>query len=151
MMAKTKYVYVTYIASTPQKVFQAITDPALTRQYWGDMENISDWKPGSPWRHVGPDGRTVRMVGEVIEHAPPRRLVITWAWPQEASDRAKRTRVAFDLEQKDAMVKLTVTHDELEPGSEMERGITEGWPRVLSSLKSFLETGKGLDIWAWKK
>lgn len=146
--AKTKYVYVTYIASTPEKVFRALTEPEITRQYWG-MENVSDWKPGSPWRHT--DGKTLRMVGEVIEHAPPRRLVISWAWPQEASDRTKRTRVAFDLESKEAMVKLTVTHDELEPGSEMERGITEGWPRVLSSLKSFLETGKGLDIWAWKK
>jgi uncharacterized protein YndB with AHSA1/START domain len=91
------------------------------------------------------------MVGEVIEHAPPRRLVISWAWPREADDRAKRTRVAFDLERIDAMVKLTVTHDELEPGSDMERGITEGWPRVLSSLKSFLETGKALDTWAGKR
>jgi uncharacterized protein YndB with AHSA1/START domain len=147
-MAKTKFVYVTYIASTPEKVFQAITEPAVTRQYWG-MENVSDWKPGSPWRHT--DGKTVRMVGEVIEHAPPRRLVISWAWPREADDRAKRTRVAFDLERIDAMVKLTVTHDELEPGSDMERGITEGWPRVLSSLKSFLETGKALDTWAGKR
>ena len=146
--AKTKFVYVTYIASTPEKVFQAITEPAVTRQYWG-MENVSDWKPGSPWRHT--DGKTVRMVGEVIEHAPPRRLVISWAWPKEADDRAKRTRVAFDLERIDAMVKLTVTHDELEPGSDMERGITEGWPRVLSSLKSFLETGKALDTWAGKR
>ena len=91
------------------------------------------------------------MVGEVIEHAPPRRLVISWAWPQETSDRAKRTRVAFDLERVDALVKLTVTHDVLEPGSEMERGFTEGWPRVLSSLKSFLETGKALDTWAGKR
>jgi uncharacterized protein YndB with AHSA1/START domain len=147
-MTKTKFVYVTYIASTPEKVFQAITEPAVTRQYWG-MENVSDWKTGSPWRHI--DGKTVRMVGEVIEHAPPRRLVISWAWPQEASDRTKRTRVAFDLERIDAMVKLTVTHDELEPGSDMERGITEGWPRVLSSLKSFLETGKALDTWAGKR
>jgi uncharacterized protein YndB with AHSA1/START domain len=126
-MAKTKFVYVTYIASTPEKVFQAITEPGLARQYWG-MENVSDWKPGSPWR-----------------------LVISWAWPQEAADRTKRTRVAFDLERIDTMVKLTVTHDELDPGSDMERGITEGWPRVLSSLKSFLETGKPLDTWAGKK
>ena len=87
-MAKTKFVYVTYIASTPEKVFQAITEPAVTRQYWG-MENVSDWKPGSPWRYT--DGKTVRILGEVIEHAPPRRLVISWAWPREADDRAKRT------------------------------------------------------------
>ena len=147
-MAKTKHVYVTYIRSTAEKVFEAITEPAVTRQYWG-MENVSDWKPGSPWRHT--DDKAVRMVGEVIEHAPPRRLVISWAWPQDEANKGKRTRVAFDLERIADMVKLTVTHDELEPGSDMERGITEGWPRVLASLKTFLETGKPLDTWAGKK
>ena len=150
-MSKTTFVYVTYIAATPEKVFQALTEPAVTRQYWG-LENVSDWQPGSPWRHQsGNDSKTVRMLGEVVECAPPRRLVITWASPADAANRAKHTRVAFDIERIENMVKLTVTHDELERGSEMERGITEGWPRVLSSLKTFLETGRPLDTWAGKK
>lgn len=150
-MSKTTFVYVTYIAATPEKVFQALTEPAVTRQYWG-LENVSDWKPGSPWRHQsGNDAKTVRMLGEVVECAPPKRLVITWAFPADAANRAKHTRVAFDIEQIEKMVKLTVTHDELERGSDMERGISEGWPRVLSSLKSFLETGRPLDTWAGKK
>jgi uncharacterized protein YndB with AHSA1/START domain len=150
-MSKTTFVYVTYIATTPEKVFQALTEPAVTRQYWG-LENVSDWKPGSPWRHQsGNDAKTVRMLGEVVECAPPRRLVITWAFPADAANRLKHTRVAFDIEQIEKMVKLTVTHDELERGSDMERGIAEGWPRVLSSLKSFLETGRPLDTWAGKK
>lgn len=149
-MAKSKFLYVTYIRAAQEKIFEALTRGEITRQYWGGFENLSDWKPGSSWRHQ--DGqKAVRILGEVIEHAPPRRLVISWAWPADANNRARHTRVAFDLETVADMVKLTVTHDELEPGSDMERGITEGWPRVLSSLKSFLETGKALDTWAGKR
>jgi uncharacterized protein YndB with AHSA1/START domain len=150
-MSKSTFVYVTYIATTPEKVFQALTEPAVTRQYWG-LENVSDWKPGSPWRHQsGNDAKSVRMLGEVVECAPPKRLVITWAFPADAGNRGRHTRVAFDIERIENMVKLTVTHDELERGSDMERGISEGWPRVLSSLKSFLETGRALDTWAGKR
>jgi uncharacterized protein YndB with AHSA1/START domain len=90
-------------------------------------------------------------VGRVIEFEAPRRLVLTWAAPADADNRAAHTRVTFELEQIESMVRLTVTHDELERGSEMLRGITEGWPRVLSSLKSFLETGKPLPTWAGKR
>jgi uncharacterized protein YndB with AHSA1/START domain len=150
-MSKSTFVYVTYIATTPEKVFEALTEAEVTRQYWG-MENVSDWKKGSPWRSVSGDGaKTLRILGEVVECTPPRRLVITWAFPADAADRKKHARVAFDIERVEKMVKLTVTHDELERGSEMERGITEGWPRVLSSLKTFLETGRPLDTWAEKK
>jgi len=150
-MSKSKFVYVMYIRTTPEKVFRAITEPEVTRQYWS-QENISDWKPGSLWKHVAADGSgTVRLVGEVVEHKPPRRLVITWAFPADAGNKAKHTRVTFDIEPMEDMVRLTVTHDELEPGSDMERGIMDGWPRVLSSLKSFLETGTPLITWAGKK
>jgi uncharacterized protein YndB with AHSA1/START domain len=147
-MSKSKFVYVTYIRTTPEKLFRALTQPEVTRQYW-DNENISDWRLGSPWKHQASDG-TVRLVGEVVEHTPPRRLVLTWALPADAGNKAKHTRVTFDIEPIDDMVRLTVTHDELEPGSEMERSITGGWPRVLSSLKSFLETGTALKTWAAK-
>ena len=150
-MSRSKFVYVVYIRTTPEKVFRALTEPEVTRQYWS-QENISDWKPSSPWKHVAADGSgTVRLVGEVVEHKPPRRLVITWAFPADAANKAKHTRVTFDIAPIEDMVRLTVTHDELEPGSDMERGIMEGWPRVLSSLKSFLETGTPLITWAGKK
>jgi len=149
-MAKSTFLYVTYIRTTPERVYEAITKGEVTRQYW-TLENVSDWKPGSPWQHMDRASGTVRMVGEVIEAAPPRRLVISWAFPADEKNKAKHTRVAFDLEKIGDMVKLTVTHDELEPGSEMDRGIREGWPRVLASMKSFLETGKALDTWAGKK
>ena len=149
-MAKTKFVYVTYIRTTPEKVFEARTKGELTRQYWMH-DNVSDWKVGSPWKHVDKASAQVRIVGEVLESAPPRRLVISWASPADAANKHKHSRVAFDIERVEDMVRLTVTHDELEAGSEMERGITNGWPRVLSSLKSFLETGKPLNVWAGKE
>ena len=92
--------------------------------------------------------RTVELVGEVVEHTPPRRLVITWANASQADDPTKYSRVTFDIVPFDGMVQLTVTHDELEAGSGMAAGISEGWPRVLSSLKSFLETGQAIDVFA---
>lgn len=148
---KTSFVYVTYIRSTPEKVFEAIMQPDMTRRYWGH-ENVSDWKPGSAWEHVrANDERKVNIVGKVVEVLPPTRLVITWASPSEAENPESYSRVSFDVEEYDGMVRLTVTHDELEEGSGMEKGISKGWPIVLSSLKSLLETGHGIDVFAKPK
>ncbi len=145
---KTSFVYVTYIRSTPEKVFEAITRPEIARRYWGH-ENVSDWKPGSDWQHVRANAqRTVELVGKVVECAPPTRLVITWANASQATDPESYSRVTFDVAAYEEMVRLTVTHDELEPGSGMARGIQQGWPIVLSSLKSLLETGQGIDVFA---
>jgi uncharacterized protein YndB with AHSA1/START domain len=148
---KTSFVYVTYIRSTPEKVFEAITKPEIARRYWGH-ENVSDWKPGSQWQHVrANEQRTVELVGQVVEVSPPTRLVITWANASQADDPAARSRVSFDIAPYDDMVRLTVTHDELEAGSGMANGIQKGWPIVLSSLKSLLETGQGMDVFAKPK
>jgi uncharacterized protein YndB with AHSA1/START domain len=147
-MSNEKFVYVIYIAATPEKVWKALLDGEMTRQYWG-RENVSDWKPGSKWEHRGFDeARTVDLVGQVVECVPPRRLVLTWADPADAANKAKHTRVAIDIEMVGDMVRLTVTHDDFKPGSDMLRKISNGWPRVLSSLKSFLETGRPLNTWA---
>ena len=144
----TSFVYVTYIRSTPEKVFEAIIKPEVARRYWGH-ENVSDWKPGSTWEHVRADAqRAVQVVGKVVEAAPPTRLVITWASPSQAADPASYSRVSFDIAPYEDMVRLTVTHDELEAGSGMANGIQKGWPIVLSSLKSLLETGQGIDVFA---
>ncbi len=145
---KIGFVYVTYIRSTPEKVFEAITRPEMTRQYWGH-ENVSDWTPGSDWQHVrADDGRAVRLVGKVVAIDPPTRLVITWADPAQAGNSDAHSRVSFDIAPYDGMVRLTVTHEDLQADGEMARNIQRGWPIVLSSLKSLLETGQGMDVFA---
>lgn len=145
-MSNETFVYVTYIAATPEKVWQALLDGELTRQYW-QHETVSDWQPGSPWQLVADDDkRTVHVVGEVVETIPNTRLAITWADPGDKGNKAKHSRVAFDIETIGEMVRLTVTHTDL--GPDMLRKITNGWPMVLSSLKSLLETGRPLDIGA---
>jgi uncharacterized protein YndB with AHSA1/START domain len=142
-----KFVYVTFIRTTPEKVFEAITRPDIARRYWGH-ENISDdWQPGSTWQHIRTDAaRTVDLVGKVLESDPPRRLVISWANESQKNDPDHYSRVTFEIEPRGDMVKLTILHDELQPGSGMLNGISKGWPHVISSMKSYLETGQGLDI-----
>ncbi len=145
-MPKTTFVYVTYIAARPEAVWKALLDGEFTRQYWGH-DNVSDWRPGSPWEHRRADAsRTVDILGEVLEAEPPKRLVMTWGEPRDKGRRERHSRVAFEIEAVADMVRLTVTHDDLEP--EMGRKIAEGWPRVLSSLKTLLETGRPLKTWA---
>lgn len=150
-MTKPSFVYVTYIATTPEKVWRALVDTDITRQYWMGSSgpahvNVSDWKPGSRWEHQRVDeARTVDVVGTVVETNPPRRLVMTWARPAEADDAAKHSRVTFDVDtQGDRLVRLTVTHENLEHDPKMLASISGGWPQVLSNLKTFLETGKAL-------
>jgi uncharacterized protein YndB with AHSA1/START domain len=132
-------------------VFEAITRPEIARRYWGH-ENVSDWRVGSEWRHIRADEkRDVQLVGKVIEIDPPRRLVISWANESQQDDPTKTSRVTFDVDLQGEIVRLTVSHDELEAGGGMEKGIRRGWPLVLSSLKSFLETGRVIDILALPK
>jgi uncharacterized protein YndB with AHSA1/START domain len=146
-MSQERFVYVTYIAATPQKVWQALIAGELARQYWKHEMVVSDWTPGSDWKLVADDGkRTVKHVGKVLESVPNHRLVVSWGDPGDAADPTKHSRMAIDIETAGAAVRLTVTHDEL--GPDMQRRITEGWPRVLASLKSFLETGRPLVSWA---
>ena len=148
---KTSFVYVTYIRATAEKVFEAITKPEISSRYWGH-ENISDWKPGSKWEHVrANDERTVEIIGKVIEVSPPKRLVISWANSSQNSDPASHSRVTFEIQNYDNMVRLTVTHDDLQAGSGMANGISKGWPMALSSMKSFLETGENIDVFATPK
>jgi uncharacterized protein YndB with AHSA1/START domain len=139
-----KFIYVTYIASSAQKIWKALLEGELARQYW-KHEQISDWQPGAKWQLVADDGkRTVKHVGKVVEILPNQRLVLTWGDVVDAEDASKHSRVAIDLETVGDMVRLTVTHENL--GPDMQRRISKGWPLVLSSLKSFLETGRPLNF-----
>jgi uncharacterized protein YndB with AHSA1/START domain len=145
-MNKSDLVYVTFIRTTPEKLWAALTQPEFTRQYWGDGANISDWKKGAPWRHIhSGTPETVRLVGEVLESVPPTRLVLSWVDPTAPSD---SSRVTFEIEAVEDLAKLTVTHGEFQDGSTMAGRVSWGWPRVLSSLKSFLETGQGINVYA---
>jgi uncharacterized protein YndB with AHSA1/START domain len=145
-MQKPKLVYSTFIRTTPKKLWAAITDPKFTHQYWGGARNVSDWKKGSKWEHVFEDEPDpVAIVGKVLESIPPKRLVLTWVDPDNAAD---KSRVTFEIEPIEDMVSLTVTHGNFQARSTMVRKVSWGWPRVLSSMKSFLETGKGLNVFA---
>jgi uncharacterized protein YndB with AHSA1/START domain len=146
-MSSERFVYVTYIATTAEKVFQALIDGELTRQYWKGMENVSDWREGSAWQHRDP-ARNVRVMGKVLEIRPPCRLVLSWVEPSKADDPAQHSRVTFDIEPVKEAVKLTVTHDDFVVGSTMFGPISNGWPCVLSNLKSLLETGRTFDVWS---
>ncbi|HWD21426.1 MAG TPA: SRPBCC family protein [Verrucomicrobiae bacterium] len=147
-MTNPEFIYTTYIRTTPEKVWNAITNPEFTRQYWGGYENVSDWKPGSKWAHVANDAaRSVMVGGKVEESVPLKRLVLTWASP---SNEADVSRVTFEIEAIEDMVRLNVIHGDFKPGSDMKEKISGGWPRVLSSLKSLLETGAALKVMSCK-
>ncbi len=149
---KPDFVYVTYIATTPEKLWQALMDVDMMAQWWVDPKagcarvNVSDWKPGSKWEHTRADGSAVvDIAGKVIEAIAPKRLVYSWARPGEVGDESRHSRVSFDiLPYSDGLVKLTVAHDDLAKDPSMMAGVSGGWPTVLSNLKTFLETGRAL-------
>ena len=142
------FVYVTYIYSTPQKIWDAITKPEFARRYWMHY-NVSDWKPGSRWEHQHGDGSgKVLIDGTILESSPPRCLVMTWSRPDQSKE---PSRVTFDIaDYAPGLVCLTVTHDKLEGDEAMASSVAGGWPKVLSNLKSLLETGKTENIWLTK-
>lgn len=147
---RTSFVYVTFISASPEKVFEAITSADISSRYWGHS-NVSDWQPGSRWEHVANASKTAELVGRVVEHTPPSRLVISWVNKSQEAEPEAYSRVTFDVIPYDGMTKLVVTHEDLIKGSGMEQGVTKGWPIVLSSLKSYLETGTGLNVFAKPK
>jgi uncharacterized protein YndB with AHSA1/START domain len=144
---KPNTVYVTYIASTPEKVWQALTDPAFTRQYFGGLAVDVEPKEGGAFFLRYPDGR-VHMSGRVIDWSPPRRFSCTWAVEGMPEFRElPECLVTYQIEQAGGTVKLTMTeaHSWVVPNAILAGG-RAGWPAILSSLKSVLETGKPLEI-----
>ena len=143
-MANSRFVYVTYIRTTPEKLWQALIDPEFTRQYWSETRQESEWKPGASWRIMIPDGRTVDS-GEILEIEPPRKLVLTWRNEFMPELQAEgHSRVTYELEQVGESVKLTVIHEMDKPESKLIEAVSSGWPHILASLKSLLETGESL-------
>ena len=143
-MANSRFVYVTYIRTTPEKLWQALIDPEFTRQYWSETRQESEWKPGASWRIMIPDGRTADS-GEILEIEPPRKLVLTWRNEFMPELQAEgHSRVTYELEQVGESVKLTVIHEMDKPESKLIEAVSSGWPHILASLKSLLETGESL-------
>jgi uncharacterized protein YndB with AHSA1/START domain len=144
---KPNTVYVTYIAATPEKVWQGLTDPAFTKQYFAGFAVDVEPRTGGAFRMLYPDGRT-HIRGEVVDWSPPRRFCCTWVvegMPGFAELPA--CLVTYDIEQAGDAVKLTMTeaHSWDVPEAILSGG-RSGWPAILSSLKSLLETGKSLVI-----
>ena len=141
-MTGSKFVYVTFIRTSPEKLWSALTTPEFIKQYWFDMTHETDWKVGSPWKMLFPDSRVADM-GEIAEFEPPRRLAIRWRNEFKPELKAEGwSRCVMELEPADGAVKLTVTHTiELE-NSKFIEAVSGGWPKILSNLKSLLETGK---------
>nr|AUN36314.1 hypothetical protein [uncultured bacterium] len=144
-MNKPQCVYVTYIASTPEKVWEGLTSPEFTKEYWGSRSILSDWKVGSPVKLVE-EGGGLDWHGEVLQYDPPKLLSYTFSFTPPGESGEPPSRVVHVLEVVGGVVRLTTTHDNLEPEGKTIRGISQGWPKVLSSLKTLLETGKGIDL-----
>jgi uncharacterized protein YndB with AHSA1/START domain len=142
-MNKPTFVYVTYIASTPEKVWAALTDPAITAQYWFGYRVDARGAPGEAMTAIDPAGKEVHR-DPIIESDPPRRLVYAWKSLYEDLPDELPSRVTFEITPLKGQVRLTVTHDRFEQGSKMFEMISQGWPAVLSSLKTFLECGHSL-------
>jgi len=139
------FVYVTYIRTTPAQLWSALTSPDVMKQYWFGMHQQTDWKPGSPWKLLFEDGRVADM-GEVLEFDAPNRLAIKWRNEIRPDFKEEGfTRCVMSLENDGELTRLTIDHSIDREGAKIiTEGISNGWPKILSSLKSMLETGSAL-------
>ena len=140
-MARSTYVYVSYIRTTPEKLWSALTDPAFIKQYWFGMRAESAFTTGSPWKLVSEDGK-VWDSGEIVEARRPQRLVIRWTHQNKPELKAEGPSLCtMELEPGAGAVKLSITHTVERDPSKLIEAVSGGWPKVLSNLKSLLETG----------
>lgn len=155
-MAESRFVYVTFIRTTPEKLWQALLEPEFTRRYFKETWVESDWKKGASWRRAAPDGRFINC-GEILEIEPHRRLVLSWRhepdfYPELHAE--GDSRCTFELEPQGGSVKLTIIHEMDRPESKLIQAVSGGWPLFMASLKSLLETGEPLEesrYWAKAK
>jgi uncharacterized protein YndB with AHSA1/START domain len=144
-MAKSTFVYVSYIRTTSEKLWSALTDDVgFMKQYWFGVHCESQWTAGSSWKMVNPDGRIIDS-GEIVEAKPPRRLVIRWRHQNKPELKAEGESICtMELEPSGPAVKLSITHIiEREPSKFIE-AVSGGWPKIISNLKSLLETGSAV-------
>ncbi len=140
-MARSTYVYVTYIRTTPEQLWSALTDARFIQQYWFSMQVECRWTVGSAWRMLSGEGQLYDE-GEIVEADPPRHLVIRWQHMNRPELKAEgHSLCTMDLEPSDTTVKLSITHSIERDPSKFIEAVSAGWPKVLSNLKSLLETG----------
>lgn len=142
-MSKPQFVYTTYIQTTPEKLWEALTNGEFTRQYWSGYRIESDWKVGSPMKFYAPDGSLAHS-DKVLKADKPKLLSYTWKPLMKHVPDEPASTVTFELQPVEDWVKLTITHFDFPENSKVLPMISQGWPAVISSLKSFLETGKSL-------
>ena len=145
-MAESRFVYVTYIRATPERIWEHLTTPELNKLFWGGYHQQSGWKVGDAYAIAGPDGK-VWDEGEVLASDPPRRLQVTWLHLNDAAMKAEGVSTCtIELEpSSEGVTKLTLTHAIDATPSKLIEAVSTGWPSILSSLKSLLETGTALD------
>ena len=141
-MARSTFVYVTYIRTTPEKLWSALTeDREFMQQYWFGVHCESQWKAGSPWKMVHGDG-SITDAGEIVEADPPRRLVIRWRHVGKPELTAEgESLCTIEIERSGSAIKLSITHSIERDPSKLITAVSGGWPKILSNLKSLLETG----------
>lgn len=139
--AESRFVYVTYIRTTPEKLWSALMSPDFARQYWRGAHPEAEWRVGGSWKLLFPDGR-VGDAGEIVAFEPTKRLSIRWRNEFKPELKAEGWSLCtMDIELADGAVKLTVTHSMEREGSKFIDAVSGGWPQILSNLKSLLETG----------
>jgi len=143
-MSPDRFFYVIYIRTTQEKLWDALLKPEFTRQYWAGCWHDCAWTVGASWKLMIPDGR-VGDSGEIVEIDPPRKLVLSWRNEFTEMREEGYSRATFELEAMGDMVKLTVAHEIDRPKSKLIEAVSNGWPSLLSSLKSLLETGDSLE------
>jgi len=141
-MARSTFVYVTYIRTTPEKLWSALTtDAEFMKQYWFGVHCQSHWTAGSSWKMVHDDGQ-ISDAGEIVEAEPPRRLVIRWQHQSKPELKAEgESLCTMELEPSGPAVKLSITHTIERDPSKLIAAVSDGWPKIISNLKSLLETG----------
>ena len=144
-MISSRFVYAIYIRTTAEALWRALTEPEFTRRYWHNTTQECTWKQGAPWRILLPDGRVADM-GEILEIEPGRHLCLSWRnelFPELREEGF--SQLTYDLEEKGETVKLTLVHEIAVAESKFIEAASQGWPHILSSLKSLLETGESLE------
>ena len=140
-MARSTFTYVTYIRTTPEKLWTALTDPAFIKQYWFNMDVDSTFKKGAAWKLSSEDGRLFDN-GSIVESDPPRRLVIRWQHVNKPELQTEgESLCTMELEPGDGAVRLSIVHSIERDPSKFIEAVSGGWPKIMSNLKSLLETG----------